>query len=353
MQPMHGPSQTSSPCTSKTHRVRLGLGLVLLSLSAPVLAAPDVASPPPAMPKSASAPVARAASPAAKPPTGASPAAASATAAPVGGKPVAPGAKPVVPAPVAAADPDFPRLNTEGMLPSEKDGLRRLLGKVPSSCVKSQSLLTSLKSDPKCNLSLVTARWIAKQFTDGMLESEVEDAYKKRFVDAKCYEIDTTGAQMKGDPNAPVTLIEFSDFECPSCRGVEPIIKQILAEYKNVRFVFMNFPLPMHPNAATAAAAALAAGKQGKFWDFHDALFANQGRLRMPDLLLYAKDMGLDVRRFQIDLEALRSRVSRERAVGDKLDLGGTPTFFVGCHKVEGRSSVDSLRSYIDAELAK
>jgi predicted DsbA family dithiol-disulfide isomerase len=290
-----------------------------------------------------------AAAPTAKP--AAAPAAAPATAA--GAKPAA---KPATPTPAAAkpaGDAEFPGLNVEGMMPSEKDGLRRLLQKFQSPCGKPHSLLTSLRTDPSCKVATVAARWMAKLFADGFLESEVEERYTKRFVSSKCVQIDTSGAQALGDAAAPISLIEFSDFECPHCRMAEPIIKQVLKEFKNVKLIFMNFPLQMHANAPTFAAAALAAGKQGKFWQFHDKLFDNQGSVRQADLILYAQELGLDVRRFQADIEAMRSRVARERAIGEKLDLGGTPTFYVNCRKVEGPLSLDNLRSYIEAEAAK
>lgn len=297
---------------------------------------------------------------AAKPAAAAAPAATTkpAPAAPAAAPAAKPAAKPAAaPAPGAAAKPagdaEFPGLNVESMMPSEKDGLRRLLQKFQSPCGKPHSLLTSLRTDPSCKLAPVAARWMAKLFSDGFLESEVDERYTKRFVSSKCVQIDTSGASTLGDAAAPISLIEFSDFECPHCRMAEPIIKQVLKEFKNVKLVFMNFPLQLHANAPTFAAAALAAGKQGKFWQFKEKLFENQGSVRQADLILYAQELGLDVRRFQADIEAMRSRVARERAVGEKLDLGGTPTFFVNCRKVEGPLSLDNLRSYIEAEASR
>ncbi len=311
----------------------------------PAAVAPKAAPPPAAAAKPAQPP--RAAAPA--PTAGAKTGTAAAPAPAVGGKPGAAAAAPAKP----GADGEFPGLATDGMMASEKDGLRRLLQKFQSPCGKPHSLLTSLRTDPGCPLSLVAGRWMAKLFSDGFLESEVEERYSKRFVSSKCVQIDISGASTLGDPSAPIALIEFSDFECPHCRMAEPIVKQVLKEFKNVKWVFMNFPLQMHANAPTLAAAALAAGKQGKFWPYHDRLFENQGTVRQADLILYAQELGLDVLRFQADLEASRSRVARERSIGDKLDLGGTPTFFVNCRKVEGPLSLDNLRSYIEAEAAK
>lgn len=274
-----------------------------------------------------------------------------------------PAAKPATPAaasaagasakPGAAADNGIPQVNTESMTPSERDSLRRLLEKFPSACGKSHSLLTSLRTDPKCTKSAVAARWMAKLFSDGFLESEVDEKYNKRYVSAKCYQIDTSGAQVKGDPNAPITIVEFADFECPHCAMADPILNQLLKQYKNVKLVFMNYPIAMHPNAANSAAAALAAGKQGKFWEFHDKLFKHQDRQRPVDLVMYAEEMKLDVKRFQADTEALRSRVKRERDIGETLDLTGTPSMFINCHKVEGTPTLELLTSYIEAELAQ
>ena len=198
------------------------------------------------------------------------------------------------------------------MLASELETFKRLLEKFPSACGKPHSLLTSLRTDAKCGLSVVAARWVQKLISDGFLESEVEEKYKARFIDAKCYEIDIKDAPVRGNPEAKVTIVEFSDFECPHCRMAEPWLKQVLDEFpKDVKLVFMNYPLPNHPNAQSAAAAAVAAGKQKKFWAYHDKLFDNQDKLRLPDLVRYAEELKLDVERFKADLEAARTAVVR------------------------------------------
>lgn len=250
-------------------------------------------------------------------------------------------------------DRELAKLTGEDMQPSQRDGLRRLLQKFPSLCGKPHSLLTSLKSDPQCRISVVAARWLGKLFAEDNLIEEIEGRYLRRFGGTKCTPIDVSGAQVRGDRNAPISLIEFSDFECPHCSLAEPIIGQVLAEFKNIKLVFMNYPQAMHRNAATAAAAALAAGRQDKFWPYHDKLFANSDKLQLVKLVQYARELSLDVPRFQRDLEALRSRVAHEREIGEKLTLPGTPTFFVGCQRVEEALSVETIRSYIEAEMAR
>jgi protein-disulfide isomerase len=257
--------------------------------------------------------------------------------------------------PVAPAS-DIPKVDTKGMLPTEVESLKRLLEKFPSACGKSHSLLTSLRTDAKCGLSVVAARWVQKLLSDGFLESEVEEKYNGRFVNAKCYNLDIAEAPVRGNPSARVTIVEFSDFECPHCRMAEPWLKQILDEYpKDVKLVFMNYPLSNHPNATNAAAAAVAAGKQKKFWAYHDKLFDNQEKLRMPDLIRYAEELKLDVERFKADLETAKGpkgRVSLDKQAGEKADITGTPSIYINCRMAKV-NSVDTLRSYVEAELAR
>src|SRR5581483_2482422 len=110
---------------------------------------------------------------------------------------------------------------------------------------------------------------------------------------------DVGDAPVKGPRDAPVTLLEFSDFQCPFCGRVGPTLKQLEDEYKGkLRIAFKNRPLPFHQNAQLAAEAALAAGDQGKFWEMHDKLFANQQALERADLEPYAQEIGLNVNQF-------------------------------------------------------
>lgn len=247
----------------------------------------------------------------------------------------------------------IPGVDVSAMTPSEVTTLRELLEKYPSACGKSHSLLVSLKKDPACKRSLYTAKWLARKIREGYLRSEVEEAYKGRYLDRKCYNIDIVGAPVRGDPKAPVTIVEFSDFECPHCRMAEPVLKGLLQEMPNVRLVFLNYPLPAHQNAPNAAAAAIAAGKQGKFWAYHDKLFDNQSSLSMIDLLRYAQELKLDVNRFQADLEGARPRVAKERAQGEKAEITGTPTFFISCHQYKDALTIESMKAWIEEELSR
>jgi len=138
---------------------------------------------------------------------------------------------------------------------------------------------------------------------------------------------------MVGPADAPVTLVEYSDFECSDAARLEPMVQEVrrLAG-DDLRFIYRHFPLSRkHPNAVQAAEASEAAGAQGQFWAMHDVLIANYDRLTQPDLLRYAADLGLDVAAFQHALEArtYQPDVRRDYVGGARSGADGTPTFYV------------------------
>jgi protein-disulfide isomerase len=247
---------------------------------------------------------------------------------------------------------DIPGVDVSDLTESERASLQQLLEKFPSVCGKSHSLLVSLRTDPKCRRSPIAARWLHKLLKDGFLPSEIEDKYQIRYLKQR-FDIDTAGAAVRGDPKAPITLVEFSDFECPHCRMAEPMLKKVLEEFPSVKLVFMNYPLPMHQNAPNAAAAALAAGKQNKFWAYHDKLFEHQDKLGPADLIQYAQELHLDLPRFQADMEGARVRVAKERSIGEKMEIDGTPAFFINGRRYNDANTVEAIRSWIEEEQAR
>jgi protein-disulfide isomerase len=164
-------------------------------------------------------------------------------------------------------------------------------------------------------------------------------------------------APSKGPASAKVVVVEFGDFECPYCGEEEPIVTQMLTDYEGrIRFVFKEFPLAsIHPYAELAAEAALAANAQGKFWPYHDALYANQTALSRSSLDKYATDVGLDLTKFDAALDngTFASAVAADVAQGTTLGVGGTPTFFINGIAVVGAVPYSDLQSVIDAQLAK
>ena len=143
-----------------------------------------------------------------------------------------------------------------------------------------------------------------------------------------------------GPEEAPVTLVEYGDYECPYCGMAYPIVKALQRELgSSLRFVFRNFPLAeVHPHARHAAQAAEAAGAQGKFWEMHDMIFEHQSALEDADLIAYAKSLGLDADRVARELEAgtYANRVRDDFRNGMRSGVNGTPTFFINGQRYDG-----------------
>jgi protein-disulfide isomerase len=152
-----------------------------------------------------------------------------------------------------------------------------------------------------------------------------------------------------GNPNAKVTLVEYSDFQCPACSAVQPYLQTILTKYGNdIRFEYKQYPLKnLHANAYNAALASECANDQGKFWPYHDKLFQNQNVLGVSDLKKYAQDLGLDTTKFNacLDSKAKKSVVDADIADGNAKKLGGTPSFFLNGNYLQ-------LTTFTDLETA-
>ncbi len=166
----------------------------------------------------------------------------------------------------------------------------------------------------------------------------------------------TASDNIRGPATAKVTMVEWSDFQCPFCGRAEGTLKQIFATYGDkVRLVFKQYPLPFHQYAGEAAEASLAAAAQGKFWPMHDAMYANQQHLTRADLDNYAKEVGLDVTRFDAELNShqYKAQVLREEAQGTNFGVHGTPTFFVNGHKLVGAQPFSAFKTVIDQQIAQ
>jgi protein-disulfide isomerase len=160
--------------------------------------------------------------------------------------------------------------------------------------------------------------------------------------------------EVVSNSKAPVTIIEFFDYQCPFCLRTNPAIEEAIKNHPGkVRLVLKHLPLSIHPDSPLAHQAVLAAGEQGRFWEMHDLLFANQSKIKLPDLLLYAQQLHLDVPRFQKALESGRFRhvLDDDRAMAHGLGISATPTFFINGKSFVGQLSVDNLNSVIDEIL--
>lgn len=160
------------------------------------------------------------------------------------------------------------------------------------------------------------------------------------------------GSYATGSATPKVTVVEFSDFECPACILAEPQVNAMLDKYfDKVRFVYRHFPLPQHSLAQKAAEAAEAAGAQGKFWEYRKLLFGADGKLAISDLERMASSSGLDMGRFKSELSSGKyaDRVALDVAAGNKFGVTATPTFFVNGKKVVGGNDLlPSVRSELE-----
>lgn len=166
--------------------------------------------------------------------------------------------------------------------------------------------------------------------------------------------IDVTGSPFLGNAKAPVTLVLFSDFQCPYCRKLQPLLHQVLQRNQNtVKIVFKNLPLPMHKMAQPAALAALAAQDQGKFWPMHDALFALE-KLDLETINGAARKIGLDMKKFKKDLgsQNTRERLTKDLVDADRAGVRGTPTLFINGRRVHNRS-IQAVQLMINHALAQ
>jgi protein-disulfide isomerase len=160
----------------------------------------------------------------------------------------------------------------------------------------------------------------------------------------------------KGPAKAPITIVEFSDYQCPYCSRAEDVVMKVLEKYGDkVRFVYRDYPLTFHQNAQGAAEAAECADEQGKFWDMHAAMFKNQQKLAATDLVETASGLGLNKDKFKacLDTGKFREEVQKDFADGARYGVTGTPTFFINGIMMVGARPIESFSEIIEAELAR
>ncbi|MBC8122559.1 MAG: thioredoxin domain-containing protein [Gemmatimonadaceae bacterium] len=163
---------------------------------------------------------------------------------------------------------------------------------------------------------------------------------------------DTSKAPIQGNPRAEVTIVEFSDFQCPYCQKSQATLQQLKRKYgERLRTVFLHYPLPMHKEAKGAARAAWAAQQQGKFWPYHDALFIGQDKLGEQLYVQTARDLKLDLDRFNSDRQSLSSlrAVEADKAQGEQLGIESTPSFLINGILLPGNYPVEAFDQIIAA----
>jgi len=169
--------------------------------------------------------------------------------------------------------------------------------------------------------------------------------------------VEAEGYPSKGDPDAPVTIVEFSDFQCPYCRALKPTLEQVEENYGDeVRFVFRQFPLTsLHPQAYAAAQASLCARDQDKFWEMHDAMFANQRALEPDQLKATVRELGMDGEQFDACLDSGQhsDEVAEDLREGQAIGINGTPRIFINGRSLSGAQPYEDIARIIDDELRR
>ena len=180
---------------------------------------------------------------------------------------------------------------------------------------------------------------------------------KRPAADTKTvYKMPADQAFTKGPADALVTIVEFSEFQCPFCTRVLPTLDQIQKTYKDkVRVIFRHNPLPFHKDAPLAAQASIAAGEQGKFWEMHDLLFKNQKKLKADNIQNYAKELGLDMGKFNTALNSAKTKgmIARDQKLASTFGARGTPNFFINGRQLVGAQPFASFKTVIDEEIKK
>ncbi|MBI3665989.1 MAG: thioredoxin domain-containing protein [Acidobacteria bacterium] len=201
-------------------------------------------------------------------------------------------------------------------------------------------------------------------FKQARLQQARQDFYKRLrekanvavFLRAPRTEMGYDPARVRGNAKAGVTIVEFSDFQCPFCRRVQPTLRELLSKYEGrVNLAYRDFPLrEIHPQAQNAAEAARCAAEQGKFWEYHDLLLGDASKLNPPGLAEYASGLGLDRKQFDACLKSgkFKPQVEEDLQEGLKAGVSGTPSFYINGVFLSGAQPAAAFQKIIDAELA-
>jgi protein-disulfide isomerase len=259
----------------------------------------------------------------------------------------------------------LPAVDLTGMAAAKVATALRLVREYDCTCGCGMKVAECRIKDPNCAYSkslagvLVGAIRSGKQATDALAAAKASKfgtapAPPKLLGDP--VPISIAGSPVKGPQDARVTLVEWSDFQCPYCyKGAAQLDAVLKAFPTQVKLVFRQFPLESHSQAALAAAASLAAHKQGKFWPLHDAMFAHRQDLSKQTITALASQTGMDMRRFMADWQAKEtlSTVMRDMQDGEKAGVEGTPTVFINGQHYNGSLELEPMRTVIEAELKK
>ncbi len=261
--------------------------------------------------------------------------------------------------PAAVKEVDF-----AGLTEAQKKIALKLLNEKGCNCGCKMTIASCRLRDSSCRRSLIFARTVVDALREGKKESEATqllDQKSATFVEAKLpddtgtvYNIDTSHDPVRGPKDSPITIIEFSDFQCPFCAGMQEALDKVLKAFpREVHLVYKQFPLNIHPYARQAALASLAAHSQGKFWEMHDRLFRNFSTISEDNIRKWAKEVGLNMAEFEKAVQSGQheAMVQKDVADGAAAKVVGTPTVYINGKRITDKS-FEGFKKMIQEELA-
>jgi protein-disulfide isomerase len=236
-------------------------------------------------------------------------------------------------------------VDTSMLTPREKHEWSQYVSSLLAPCSDTPvSIAQCVQEKRACSKCMPAAKFVLRGVRDGMAQDQIEKTYHNRFDADRIKNVPIDGSPVEGSERAPITIIEFADFECPFCAMEAPVLDKAYETHKNdVRFVFKFYPLPAHPHGEPAARAGIAAMNQGKFWEMHHLLFQNRDHLEPSDIDSYAKQIGLDLRKFHEDMQskATGERIERDKKLGADVGVQGTPTIFINGREYDPHQDLD------------
>jgi protein-disulfide isomerase len=265
--------------------------------------------------------------------------------------------------PPAASDPSLlsdglSGVDTSTLTRSERELWSELVSEQLAPCPNvPSSLADCVRNNAPCAACRPAASLLARQVQRGKSKAQAEGFYHARFDESRKLKVDIAGSPSKGPDNAPITIVEWADFECAFCQKAAPVLEEQSVRLKdNLRVVFKHFPIAKHPHAVTLAKFAIAAQNQGKFWDAHALLFAGAGgNLDDASITALAERLGMDGAKVLADMTspATEEQLTRERTQADQLGLKGTPFILINSRKFDFDffDLEEDLPAWLDTEL--
>lgn len=255
---------------------------------------------------------------------------------------------------------DLPGIDFSGLTATQKAAALKIMREQGCACGCDMKLAECRVKDPACSVSRNLSQVLIKGLKAGKSPAEVagdiaelakKGAQPKPILE-DAISISTDGDPFRGPANAKITIIEFSDFQCPYCAAAAAKMNTLLTQNPDVKLVFKQFPLDIHGQAKFAAQASLAAAEQGKFWELHDKMFPNFRRLSRENIMAWAKETGLDMTKFASDIEKpeYKKTIQKELNEGINAGVSGTPTFFINGKRYNGAVELEQLRPILAAE---